>query len=219
MGLATKSVFFARCETTRALNDFNHKVPFVPPPFHSHLNGELTEVGHNNWKNTDVADWRTYTLQGVKNFVRMLNSDRGLCDLPRVVCGKCHQSKHWTTTGLIQKDGSGFKYQSHCQGECLRPNLSLPIKKKVTKGERCHNPRCSRDAEITCTENDRRYCSQKCYDSGYVIWQAEQIEKASPLIILFNNSRTLYSKGRGDSHSSFGYFLTGYFTLVLLRNI
>jgi hypothetical protein len=174
---------------------------------------DLTPLGITNWNRDKrlIPDWRDFPkqgkkCQGLKNLVKMLNSDVGF-QLPEDK--KCFKSRidgdshwmDWRDLAGIRFQYGKWKYNAQCNGECLKNHVSIPVHILVDSGERCHNPRCSRDATLSWLKNKKAYCSLECID-GYQEWYGEASivsnAKVSTVRILFKTYLHDCSKGRGE---------------------
>jgi hypothetical protein len=193
-------------------NVSNHTQPIlgVEIPVEIPAPDGLTERGITNWNRDKrlIPDWRDFPkqnrkCQGLKNLVKMLNSAVGYKPPNTTTneCNNCGVILHWINDcGITLRNGK-FYYSVRCNGICLKDNVSIPVKVLVDSGERCHNPRCSRDATLSWLNNKRSYCSIECID-GYQEWYDEASivsnAKVSTVRILFKTYLHDCSKGRGE---------------------
>jgi hypothetical protein len=194
-------------------------IPVVEIPADIPAPDGLTELGITHWNRDKhlIPDWRDFPkqnrkCQGLKNLVKMLNSDVGF-QLPEDK--KCFKSRidgdshwmDWRDLAGIRFQYGKWKYNAQCNGECLKNHVSIPVHILVDSGERCHNPRCSNVPTLSWLNNKRSYCSIECID-GYQEWYDEASivsnAKVSTVRILFKTYLHDCSKGRGEiSPSSF----------------
>ena len=107
---------------------------------------------------------------------------------PLKLCRKGRHWMNWRTNGALTKQKSGnYTYRSVCNGVCLKVHHSVPVKMKVSIGERCHNPRCSGvDPTFIWDENQKLYCGKICID-GYQKWHDAQGIMVSDLLHHFSS--------------------------------
>jgi hypothetical protein len=153
-------------------------IPVVEIPADIPAPDGLTELGITHWNRDKhlIPDWRDFPkqnrkCQGLKNLVKMLNSDVGF-QLPEDK--KCFKSRidgdshwmDWRDLAGIRFQYGKWKYNAQCNGECLKNHVSIPVHILVDSGERCHNPRCSNVPTLSWLKNHKSYCSLDCID-GY----------------------------------------------------
>jgi hypothetical protein len=136
----------------------------------------------------------------------MLNSEVGFQVLPSRVCpksertGNPHMMDWWGPVNIQLSKGKWNIKQ--CTGDCLKDNVSIPVKEKVESGERCHNPHCSKVPTLSWRKNKKAYCSLECID-GYQEWQNEASIVVTPLTHLLTLIYTTSQREGEISLSSF----------------
>ena len=155
------------------------------------------EDGMSEWINTldQIVGFPDdfYTVQltklGIKNQQKLTNPATGEVNEPPLkLCRKGRHWMNWRVNGAITKQKSGnYTYRSVCNGVCLKVHHSVPVKMKVSIGERCHNPRCSGvDPTFIWDENQKLYCGKICID-GYQKWHDAQGIMVSDLLHHFSS--------------------------------
>jgi hypothetical protein len=137
----------------------------------------LNDLGMIHWNRDKhlIPDWKTFHKQGLKNLVKMLNSNVGFQPPEGKKCVKLsidgdYHWMNWKKEAGIRFQYGRWKYNAQCNGDCLKNHVSLPEKARVSSGLECHNPRCSGVRPTYLWEmNQKLYCAVECCD-GYQEW-------------------------------------------------